>query len=229
MTQTHTFIQQQFSKLLLFVFFILMLIGAVEGTVLLENLKQSQSGDYLIAVYNKHYLLTRVVEKEERSLWIEEWVVPVARKPRHLSWDQWLQQKGPCHTSRGYYLIDLNSGKIISGKQTVEAAFHLFSTLLTMPLQPIPEQNLRRTGSGTPWRPKLRFENNDFDNALFNAYMGQWPNDGSELSGKQLELYILQDSSTFPNFFPHWIQIHGLGDKGILTVIDSGHYPVQVH
>lgn len=104
----------------------------------------------------------------------------------------------------------------------------LFSTLLQLPLKPIPEEKRRRIGppplSGEidlrqVWEPPLVFEGKKKENARFNVFETVWPQDGSELAGKTISLFFDQEN-IFP--LPFWIQMETPHATAQVRTIDAG-------
>jgi len=54
----------------------------------------------------------------------------------------------------------------------------------------------------------------------YDIFLSIWPNDSSELEGKQLQLYFDKEKEFF---FPFWIELIGDHLSFSLKVIDSGH------
>ena len=99
-------------------------------------------------------------------------------------------------------------------------------SLLNLNVDSIPDSELKRLGpkifkkkDPRPyWLPQMIVEGIKLIPQEFMVYGGTWNNDLSFLSGKNIDLYIL---NKFP--FPYWIEIHGdIGSRKMVS-IDSGY------
>jgi hypothetical protein len=108
----------------------------------------------------------------------------------------------------------------------------LLSTLINLELKKVQEGERKRVGlvvfgSGPTetrpvWQPKMVYNGQEVKNARFDAYKAKWPNDHTEMAGKWIEIYLPEEGSPFPSYFPYFMQITGLVAKAKLHVVDSG-------
>lgn len=208
-----------------------------DGLVLRENLKRAQPGDYLVISSSKTDTLMHIYDKQGNILTIEEIAVPQGRHSNKISWKEWVRQNAPGNTSWVMYEIDLQTGQMLryysfskNGWFEIPEADNFLSKLLNLKLTQIPLEARKRVGpkpnSGPDWRPlwqpRMIAEGRPINNVQFDAWRTKWPRDGSELSGKIIEIYLPQDSQRYPSYFPYWLQINGVVGKAKIRMIDSG-------
>ena len=107
------------------------------------------------------------------------------------------------------------------------------SNLLSMSFEPVPDKDRRRIGAPSSpgsdasdhrpyWQPPMVFEGNRIKNAMFEAWRAKWPQDGTELSGKEIEIYLPNEKKGYPTYFPYWLQICSAYGKASVRIVDSG-------
>jgi hypothetical protein len=208
------------------------------GLYLKDNLQQAHPGDYIVVSSNKTDTLMHIHDKQGNLLIIEEIAVPEnKRNAQELGWKEWVQQNAPGHTSWVMYEIDLQTGQMLryysfskNGWFEIPEADNFLSKLLNLHLTKLSDKARKkigpRTGSGPDlrplWQPRMITEGRVIKNIPFEAWHTQWPKDGSELSGKTIELYLPRDSQRYPSYFPYWLQISGAVGKAKVRIIDSG-------
>lgn len=200
------------------------------------RLRTAQNGDYLVFESNKIITVLSIRALSSDSVTFEEISIPSQTLKKHpSSWAEWVKNKAPGHTSWAMTEIDLHSGQIIecysfsrSSWIQLSSKESLFSTLLQLPLQLMDPQKQPRIGPPPPqgeldvrkiWAPPLYFEGKKKNNPHFDAYETNWPQDGTELSGKTVSLYFDQETK-FP--FPFWIQVEASYATVSIRAIDSG-------
>ena len=208
-----------------------------EELILKNNMERAQPGDYIVVSVNKTETLFLIYAKKFPLLTIEEIAFPESKKPLNLSWQEWINQGAPGNTSWIRYEIDLQTGKMIryysftkkNWFEIPERDFFL-SKLLNLKLTQIPENARKRVGpaprSGPEirpfWQPRMIVEGRAIDGVLFDAWRTRWPTDGTDLSGKMIEIYLPKDSQRYPAYFPYWLQINGVVGKAKIRIVDSG-------
>jgi hypothetical protein len=219
----------------IFLLFLLIFISSLEGNpALKDNLRKTKAGDFIVAAQGKMISLLRVGENKGGKLILDEISAPATFTPP--SWRDWVIEGAPGHCSWVLYRIDLESGKIESAYSytrgtyfQVSDAENFLGTLLTLNLEPVPDRNRKMVGpppTGGPdfrkvWQPKLVVDGKTIPNVPFTAWNTHWPKDGSELSGRHIIIY-LPDSTLYPAYFPHWLEIAGFIGKAKVRIIDSG-------
>lgn len=208
-----------------------------EELFLRNNLQRAQPGDYLVISANKTQTLMHIYDKQNQILTLEEIVVPESKRAANVSWKEWVRQGAPENTSWVMYDIDLHTGKMIryysfSKKNWFEIpdADNFLSKLLNLKFTKIPNNARKRIGpkinSGPElrslWQPRMVVEGKIIKGVMFDAWRTTWPRDGSELSGKTIEVYLPHDSQRYPAYFPYWLQINGAIGKAKIRMIDSG-------
>lgn len=208
-----------------------------EELLLRNNFRRAQPGDYIVISANKTQTLMHIYNKQNEILTIEEVAVPSCKKRSTLPWKEWIQVGAPGHTSWVMYDLDLRSGRMLRyysiSKRNwydIPDADNFLSKLLTLTFSKIPESARKRIGpkpnSGPDlralWNPQMIVESHAIQGVAFNAWRTKWPRDNSDLSGKTIEVYLPQDSQTYPAYFPYWLQINGSVGKAKIRIIDSG-------
>ncbi len=228
----------------LFVFLLILFVQSfdlsAEDSLMLRNkLQLAQPSDYLVVSSNKTYTLMHIYGKKDHILTIEEIAIPESKRyqTQRLNWIDWIQQNAPGHTSWTMYEIDLRTGQMLryysfskNGWFEIPDADNFISKLLNLRLTKVPDQTRKKIGPRpligpdlrSLWQPRLVINGQVIKDALFDAWRTNWPKDGSELSGKTIDLYLPQDSQRYPSYFPHWLQITGAMGKAKVRIIDSG-------
>lgn len=227
-----------FSLILIFVFCSFFSLTA-EDMYLRENLKLARNGDYIVTSQNKTYNILLIDHLTEQEITIEEITVPLNAIPlKGFSWKNWIMQNAPGHTSWVRYVVTLNSGQIKeyfsytkNGWYTIPEGDNFLSTLLNLKLHKVSMAERKKVGPRPPprapdnrpyWQPKLTFEGQVVPGVTFDAWRTFWPKDGSELSGKIIEIYVPQNPGMYPAYFPYWLQVSGIVGKAKVHIIDSG-------
>lgn len=169
---------------------------------------------------------------------VEEISIPHCKvKSKNFHWKEWVGQGAPGNISWVLYEIDLNTGKMIryysvskNGWFDVADADHFLSKLLNLQLSKIPPHSRKHIGlkpasTSNPsriWQPPMIIDGQLIKGVKFDAWRTVWPQDQSDLSGKQIEIYLPQDSLRYPSYFPYWLQISGTIGKAKVRIIDSG-------
>ncbi|MES2273968.1 MAG: hypothetical protein V4487_07230 [Chlamydiota bacterium] len=201
-----------------------------------ERIQKAKSDDYIVTEANKMITVVAIRSSNPNTLILEEISIPAENlKKRPTSWAEWVKNKAPGHTSWSMIEIDLQNGQLLECYSFSRAAWinltrqeSLLSTLLTLKLKPIDTGKRRRIGpppsSGELdirkiWNPPLIFEGEKVENGDFDVFEANWPDDGTELSGKIVSLYFDREKR-FP--LPFWIQVDTTHATAALRTIDSG-------
>ena len=210
---------------------------SAEGLFLRDNLQSARVGDYLVISANKTQTLLHISAKQGEVLTIEEIAVPENKKSSRMSWKEWVRRGSPGNTSWVIFDLELHSGKMLryysfTKKSWLEIpdADNFLCKLLSLKFNKIPDAARKRVGpkpiSGPEWRPfwqpRMVVEGQPISGVVFDAWHARWPQDGSELSGKSIEVYLPHDSIRYPAYFPYWLQINGVAGKAKIRIIDSG-------
>lgn len=199
-------------------------------------LSQARMGDYIVAESGKMLTLISIRSITSKTIIIEEISAPLKNiKPQTTSWPQWIKNKAPGHSSWSVLEMDLENGQILecysfsrNAHVQISQNESLFATLLQLPLKSVHSENRRRIGPAPMpgerdfrklWLPSLVIEGKNIQNPQFNVYETTWPNDQSELDGRQVTLYFDQEMR-IP--LPVWIEIETSHVNGHFHVIDSG-------
>jgi len=222
--------------------FALLAIGrlcALDTLYLKDNLKKANKGDFIVTAQNKTYSLLHMYAKTNRTLTIEEISIPSTKvKLNNFSWRDWVRRGAPSNTSWVIYTIDLDTAEMKdffsvtkNSWCNVSSQDNILSTLLNLRLEYVPLQQRKRVGLGNLsskndkrpiWQPRMVVDGQAIDGVPFDAWKTIWPKDGSELSGKTIEVFVPEVNSDYPSYFPYWLQISGLVGKAKIRIIDSG-------
>lgn len=213
-------------------------LHAYETMRLKDNLPQAKPGDYIVTAQNKNYSILMIYDKSPTTLTMEEVTVPDHKIPRVISWKDWFQEGAPGNTAWIRYEIDTDSGTVLNSFSfsrnswcRMNQADQFLSTLLNLNLTPIPLKERKRIGHGDAfrgidkrpfWQPNMVVDGQQVDNVAFAAWRTKWPSDNSALSGKLIEVYVPENNTMYPAYFPYWLQISGFVGKAKIRIIDSG-------
>jgi hypothetical protein len=210
-------------------------IGA-EELILKNNLALAKPGDFLVAAQGSTITLLRIHENLNKHITIEEVTIPANRVNRCVSnWRNWYESEASGNTSWVIYQIDLNTAEMMryfsytkNGWYQIPQVENFLATLLNLSLHKVPLDQRRKVGAEgfgqvrSIWQPQMIVDGHTIENVPFDAYRTRWPNDGTILSGKSVEIYLPQANTLYPAYFPYWLQISGLIGKARLRIIDSG-------
>lgn len=214
-------------------------LAADDVLILRDNLRQAHQGDFLVTLTNKNYSLLHIYSKSDNTLVIEEITAPEGKiSPRFTSWQQWIMEGAPCHTSWVMYEVNLTTGNITeffsftrNGWSDLSTQEFNIGTLLNLQMTRVPDNMRKRIGPGTMasrrgprpfWQPRMTVNGTLVEGVEFDAWTTTWPNDGSELSGKTIEAYLPSDTTAYLSYFPYWLQISGMIGNAKIRIIDSG-------
>jgi len=204
-----------------------------------DRIEKANSGDFFVTEANKMITLAAVRSISSSTLLLEEITIPQKNMKRlptsQTGWAEWVKARAPGHTSWSMVEIDLKNGELLECYSFSKSAWvrltqneSLFSTLLQLSLKPIDPERRRRIGPPPLpgesdhrkiWNPPLIADGKQIENAQFDVFETEWPNDGTDIAGKTLILYFDREKR-FP--LPYWIQIEAAQGSAALRTIDSG-------
>lgn len=203
-----------------------------------DNLAKASPGDFIVTAQNKTYTVLLIQGREGNNLRLEEITVPITRMNlKGFSWRDWIAKGAPGNTAWVRYTIDLNDASMQEfysftrkGYFKIDEANNFLSKLLNLQLQEIPHSQRKKIGTRPPigadnrrlWQPQMVIDGNYVSGVRFAAYRTQWPKDGTELSGKSIEVYVPEENSKYPSYFPYWLQVYGAVGKAKIRIVDSG-------
>lgn len=214
---------------------LMLVVGSVSAReILRENIVKAQPGDYIVTNQGKNYTILLIREKVEKELIIEEVTVPACRFPgnEYNRWRNWVEEGAPGHT--GWFMYDLNveSGAMKQAFSFPKNAWfqiadadNFLSGLLNLDFTFVPMQNRKHIGQRNVrrvWQPQMIVEGQIIPDVGFSAWKAVWPKDGTDLSGKTIEIYIPEDDMRYPSYFPYWLQVSGIVGKAKIRIVDSG-------
>ncbi len=201
-----------------------------------DKFVHAEKGDYFVTKQNKVFSILIVHSLQNQTLILEEISAPAHKiNKRKINWKKWVEDRAPGHSSWIMYEIDLQHGKLLECYSFSQNAFLTYSsldtflpTLLKLPLSPIPKHSQKKIGPPPTegpdyrklWKPPLYFSGQKQKNTEFTSYTSHWPNDGTELASKKIELFFDEKRPSFP--FPYWIEIADSHLTFKIHTIDSG-------
>ena len=197
-------------------------------------LEKGKEGDFIVTESMKVFTLIRIRPSDGETLVLEEISASSKNLPKE-PWEEWLKKKAPGHSSWSIVEISLNDGKILecysfSKNSLVQLSRQesLLATLLFQPLKEIPSDKQKKVGPPPaegeadfrkPWSPPFIFEGKKVEGAKFDVRQTTWPEDGSEIGGREVTFYFDQEKK-IP--LPIWIEVETSHITGKIRVIDSG-------
>jgi hypothetical protein len=206
-----------------------------------ELFAQAEPGSYFVTEQNKNYTFLHIFQKNDSFIILEEVSIPLSRFPKKTTWKEWFEKGAQGHTAWLMTQINLKTGKceeafsfIHQGWLDLSHADHFLATLLNLKFAAVPEPERRRIGlppgyhktdKRPLWNPPLIVEGKIIPHVAFSAWKTRWPNDGSELSRKIIEIYLpsFEDTpSRCPAYFPYWLEVEGKMGSAKVRIVDSG-------
>ncbi len=195
---------------------------------------QGNTGDYSIYQNGSSVTILSIHSKELPFITFEEITVPksIYENVKGKDLNTWVNNNAPGNTC--WTLMEINLDTLqVTGSYCLSRKSHLYinkedtliASLLNLDLTPVKEEDRSKIGprrgekvdTRPLWKPSMFVGGKKKEPNKMDVYQSNWENDGSALSGKQIQLYLLND---FP--FPYWIQLAGsIGSKKMIS-IDSG-------
>lgn len=210
-----------------------------EKKFLLSRFDDAKKGEYIVINRNGIYTLMYIHDINCEHLMMQEISISEQKfKPLKLNWKEWMAKGAPRHTSWLGYEINLNSG-LISELYSFNRQTHLqtdklesfITTLLNLDFKPMAEEKRRKIGPPPSdlskdnrkfWSPPMKFEGEYISDAHFSSFQATWPEDGSELGGKNIEVFLLDPGQTYPSYLPYWLQIDNQLVSTKFRITDTG-------
>jgi len=203
-------------------------------TYLRDNLKRAQPGDYIVTAQGKMFTILLIRDRTPSHLVIEEISIPTSAAPGN--WRYWIEHDAPSHTAWVMYTLDLDNTQIHDYYSFTKNSYYdlapaenILSTLLNLRLTKVPPDQLKKVGPvpigqdlRRPWQPKMMVNGSVIKNVAFAAWRTQWPQDSSDLSGKEIEVYVPEENDKYPSYFPYWLQVSGMSGNAQVRIVDSG-------
>lgn len=199
-----------------------------------DTLTHTQSGSFLVYEQGKTVTFLRLADKTENFTLLEEVSIPSDRFFRLKQPTRtWYEMGALGNTSWTVAKVDLSTGTLEKVYSYTRSSFldgsarSFFSTLFNLKFEETPLNRRKKVGPSPGygredvrpiWHPPLTIEGKR-ETAPFNAYTAIWPNDGSELAGKKIEIYLPENRAAF---FPFFIEIEGRVGSNKICAIDSG-------
>ncbi|MEM1283724.1 MAG: hypothetical protein AAGG81_09260 [Chlamydiota bacterium] len=231
-------------KFLSFITLLLLTFPAISfaeaRSILRDNIVKAKPGDYIVTNQSKMFTVLYIRNTTDNGLILEEISAPLNRIPKNrYTWKQWIENEAPGHTSWVVYWLNTNNGDIERAFSftkncwfKIKDSDNFLTTLINIRFQKIPLSKRKRVGpkSGSPpnqdwrnvWQPRMIVDGETIPGVQFDAWVAKWPSDGSELSGKTIEVFTPEDSERYPSYFPYWLQVSGMIGKARVRIMDSG-------
>lgn len=213
---------------------ILLFLTPLSATLFKDIFAEASPGDFSVYQNGSSATILSVHSKDLPFITFEEITLPrrVYENVKGRDLNTWIKKGCPGNTSWTVMEINIETGDISSAfcflKNThldIQKEDALISSLLNLSLTIVPEENRARIGprgnnkkdSRPFWTPSMCVNAKPRTPKKMDVYRSRWEKDLSVLSGRDIDLYILDE---FP--FPFWIQIHGdVGSKKMIS-LDSG-------
>lgn len=218
---------------ILFFFAFLLSIFHLQGLdfALKDKFRVAHVGDYIVTSQDKNYSILLIKEKGDTSIVFEEISFPETMlDPKKMSWQAYLDNKAPNHSSWILFEMSLITGELIecySVSQrswiSLEESEHFLSKFFCLPLKEVPFEERKRIGPPPKdreddhrafWYPPLFIHGKKKEKPLFDIRKSKWAPDGSLLSNSSIEMFFYADDRSYP--FPIWIEVN------------NGHYGFKI-
>ncbi len=214
--------------------FIFLFLAPLHAFPFKNIFSQANPGDYSIYQNGSSVTILNIHSKELPFITFEEITMPksIYENVKGKDLNTWVNNRAPGSTC--WTLMEINLDTLqVTGSYCLSRKSHLYinkedtliASLLNLDLIPVKEEDRSKIGprrgekvdSRPLWKPSMFVAGKKKEPKKMDVYQSNWENDGSALSGKQIQLYLLND---FP--FPYWIQLAGsIGSKKMIS-IDSG-------
>lgn len=206
------------------------------GLNLSDKLGKAHEGDFAVSLINKTYTLINIVEKKDNILLFEEISIPASCVKASHDWRKFMENGAPGAIAWMLYEVDLSSATMLECYSVLDEAFfdvhsfdHILTKMMHLPLEVLSESEQRRIGASSDegvdhrkvWTPVQVFEKERVKNPKFDVYKATWPDDGTILSKKSVEIYFDANRKDFP--FPYWMQLKDASDASFkVPTVDGG-------
>lgn len=192
--------------------FLLLSTAILNGFQLKSRLNEAKVGDSIIYAHKSHATLVRIGSINDKEMVIEE-----VSGPLSMVTLDWYTKKAPKHTSWTKSVIDKASCKVIrrvsvDDAQMLETEIEFLPTLMKLELTSLkdrkkigPEPQAGEVDNRKIWNPRIVFNSKELT-AEVEAYRIQWPEDGTELAGRLIDIYIPTKEGLA--YLPYWIEVY---------------------
>ena len=195
---------------------------------------KGNSGDFSIYQNGSLVTILSIHSVEPPFITLEEITLPkkLYKNIKGKDLNTWIKKGGKGRTSWTLIEIDTDTMDVTSAYCFLKNAHldlvkedTLITSLLSLNINKVPEEERLRIGPRRAtkkdyrlfWEPSMYVNGKRKFPAKMDVYGAVWEKDASPLSGRNIDLYVLDN---FP--FPYWIQIHGdFGSKKMVS-LDSG-------
>ena len=211
------------------------------SVTLKDKFEKAEAGDYIVTLENKTFSLLVIqnifyMANRDKIISLGEITIPQNNiNSTAFSWKKWADENMPGKSSYNLYEIDLTNSTILRCYSFTKKCFfsstdqdNFFTKLLTLPLEKLSDQQRKKIGAPpldndldtrSLWNPSQVIDGVKQKKTNFDVYQTTWPKDGTDLSGKIIDIYF--DKEGFSPF-PYWIQVSNGNIDVMLKIIDSG-------
>ncbi len=196
-----------------------------------DKFARAQVGDYIVTEQDKNYSILLIKDKQDQLITFEEISFPEnSIQPKKTSWQTYLNQQAPQHSSWILFEMSLLTGEIIECYSisqrswiTFEDMEHFLSKFFCLPFAEVESKDRKRVrpppkdhedDHRSLWAPPLFIEGKKKEKPLFSVHRAKWTQDGSLLSNCNIEMFFYEDDPLYP--FPIWIEVN------------NGHYGFKI-
>lgn len=199
-----------------------------------DKFEQAKVGSYIITEQNELVSLLHLHSKKENKLLFEEISIPL-HQSKKINWNEWVQSGSPGHTSWILYEVDTEKKCVTECYSLTRKAWiptdemdAFLIPLISLQLDFLSEGDRLQKGatarpgkvSSSPWGPPQVKCGEKIKDPEYDVYTARWPQDSTDLSGKQIVLYFDKKEEAFP--FPYWLQARDGAVKFKIRALDSG-------
>jgi hypothetical protein len=200
------------------------------GFLLQEKMATAQPGDFLVTAQGRCMTLFIIEQNENQTLVVQEVTAPLnVFKTLQGKYEHWIQEGALGHLTWLKYKIDLNKGDLCEIYSFTHQGFihstqagQILSKLLKLPFSDTASWLRKSREPGKPFQPPCIIHGKCVPGVKFTPYYTIWPNDGTELSQKEIIVYLLDAPTSYPSCLPYWIEVKGMVGRAHVRVIDAG-------
>ena len=198
---------------------------------LLKVINNCPSGSYIVFEHNQTNIGIILKEKQLNKIILHEVFFSKNLSKNLYDWKKRLNQDSN-YFAKFETIIenDTSFTKPIfckkNKKVSKEQIFSFSSILTSLTFKSLPKDNVKMTkdalNNPIPWKPQLIIEGKSINYSECNTYEAYWPEDGSIMSNKRIEIYLPSISNDKFLCLPIWLEIESPIGKIKIRAIDAG-------
>ncbi|OGN62005.1 MAG: hypothetical protein A3F40_00300 [Chlamydiae bacterium RIFCSPHIGHO2_12_FULL_27_8] len=199
--------------------FILIFTNSIFSICFKDFIINTKKDDFIVYEFNKIYFLVKIFDIDDENVILEEVSIPKTDFNKNISFKNWFLEGAIGATSHLLFDINLKNSTIDetysvtkNGWIEVFKESSIFVNLLDIKLDRIKDYERKKIGPESNekdrravWNPFMFIESKKIPNPRFEVFKGKWPNDNSEFSLKNFEIYF--DEKRFISL-PYFIEIN---------------------